>query len=220
MKLRELVNEKFKEISYLSAGVACSVLILILRIKLTQEFFLLFLGWNLLLALIPFIIALIIYKNPELMAKPWSKIGFTFLWLLFLPNAPYIITDFIHLQLSNPTFFLLDFLTIASFALTGFFSGIYSFKIMRELYSLNYAKKMINVYTVLIAFLCGFGVYLGRVIRLNSWDIFINPWKTFIQIMESTTQPLAWLVAIFFGTLMLTTLFRFKSIVNGLSNAK
>ncbi len=210
MKLRELVNEKFKEISYLSAGVACSVLILLLRIKLTQEFFLLFLGWNLLLALIPFIIALIINKNPELMAKPWSKIGLTFLWLLFLPNAPYIITDFIHLQLSKPTFFLLDFLTIASFALTGFFSGIYSFKIMHELYRLHYPKKMINVYTVLIAFLCGFGVYLGRVIRLNSWDVFTSPWKTFIQILEGTTQPTAWALTLFFGTLMLMSLFHSK----------
>lgn len=211
MKLKELINEKFKEISHVSFGIAVAILVLIFRIKLTQEFFLLFLGWNLLLALIPFIITLVIYKNPELMAKPWTKISLTFLWLLFLPNAPYIITDFVHLQLSNPLFLVLDFITISIFALTGFFSGIYSFKIMYELYSLNHTKKVVRCLASLISFLCGFGVYLGRVIRLNSWDVFTNPWKTFVQILESTTQPLAWAMTLFFGGIFMITLHHIKA---------
>lgn len=206
MKLRELVNQKFKEISYVSSGISVAVLVLIFRIKLTQEFFLLFLGWNLLLALIPFIIALFIYKNPEIMAKTWSKLGFTFLWLLFLPNAPYIITDFVHLQLSSPILFLIDFTTILAFALTGFLSGIYSFKIMLELYRLSYTKKVVRIFAIVISFLCGFGVYLGRIIRLNSWDVFTNPWKTFVQIIESTLHPLAWLITLSFGAIIIVSL--------------
>lgn len=206
MKLRELVNQKFKEISYVSSGISVAVLVLIFRTKLTQEFFLLFLGWNLLLALIPFIIALFIYKNPEIMAKTWSKLGFTFLWLLFLPNAPYIITDFVHLQLSSPILFLIDFTTILAFALTGFLSGIYSFKIMLELYRLSYTKKVVRIFAIVISFLCGFGVYLGRIIRLNSWDVFTNPWKTFVQIIESTLHPLAWLITLSFGAIIIVSL--------------
>ncbi|MDT0622306.1 DUF1361 domain-containing protein [Croceitalea vernalis] len=211
MKIKELVNQKFKEIGQLIFGLILFIVLLAFRIKVTKEVFLLFLSWNLILALIPLVITLILYKNPSLMAKRWTKAVFTFLWLLFLPNAPYIITDFIHLKFSTSTYLLLDTLIISIAALTGFLSGVYSFRIMKEFYSLNYPKKIIGVFTVFISFLCGFGVYLGRVIRLNSWDFFFNPMNTILMMLESITQPLAWITTIIFGLLMLIALFKLDS---------
>ncbi|WP_350293526.1 DUF1361 domain-containing protein [uncultured Croceitalea sp.] len=203
MKFKDLLFEKYIELRNISIGIFVTTLLLTIRIKLTQDPLFIFLGWNLILALIPFGITLFIYKNPSILSRWYSRIGFTLIWLLFLPNAPYIVTDFIHLQLSKPNLLILDFILIGSCAITGVLSGLYSFKIMIELLSLFYSKKFIHILSITISLLCGFGVYLGRVVRLNSWDIFTRPWHTCILILDSITEPLAWIITVSFGCLFI-----------------
>lgn len=203
MKFKDLLFDKYIPIRNISIGILVTTLLLTIRIKLTQDPLFIFLGWNLILALIPFGIALFIYKNPSILSRWYSRIALALIWLLFLPNAPYIITDFIHLQISKSNFFVLDFILIASCAITGVLSGVYSFKIMIELLSLFYSKKFMNLLSIAISFLCGFGVYLGRVVRLNSWDIFTRPWHTCILILESIAEPLAWIITVSFGCLFI-----------------
>ncbi len=206
MKLRHLVFIHFSQIKNIAFGIGLSIIILAIRIKFTGDLHWLFLGWNLILVLIPYILALYLVKNPWVLARGWSRIGVTFLWLLFLPNAPYILTDFIHLKNSSPPFILLDFLTISAFAITGFLAGLYSIKIMIMFYRLFYSSKTVRLLTILVSALCGFGIYLGRIVRLNSWDIFTRPWFTCIQIIESIGHPLAWLITLTFGCLLILSL--------------
>ncbi len=87
------------------------------RIKITGSYFFLFLVWNLFLALIPFAISTYLVSKPEISKVRlflWATV-----WLLFLPNAPYIVTDLVHLKLHNPFWGWFDVLLLVSFAING-----------------------------------------------------------------------------------------------------
>lgn len=210
MKSKDLVYQKYTEISTLTIGSILAVVLLLIRIKLTGSYFLLFLGWNLFLALIPFAIALLMYKHPVIMAKPVYRIAISCVWLLFLPNAPYVLTDFVHLHLSSPKLFVFDTILIALFAVTSFLAGIYSLRIVQEFYKIFYSDGRVRFMTCAVALLCGYGIYLGRFIRLNSWDVFIHPKTTFALIIRGLEHPLAWLVTLTFGTLIFIAATRWK----------
>jgi len=209
MKLKDVVYQHFIKIQILGSGILFAILGLILRVQLTGTFYLLFLVWNLILSLIPLAITLFLHTYPEVLATGWKRVGVFIIWLLFLPNAPYVITDFIHIQNSVPHLMLLDFLLIASFATTAFLGGVYSIQMMRTLYLLFYSITTVRILGVLVCMLSGFGVYLGRFIRLNSWDIFLRPWYTLVKIFIGLTDPMAWAITIIFGLLLLLSLLGF-----------
>lgn len=213
MKFKDVVHQNFTAIRILGTGILAAIFALVFRIKVTGDFYLLFLGWNLILALIPFVITLYLYKCPEVLANRWKGTGISLVWLLFLPNAPYIITDFIHLQNSSHNIVLLDFLLIACFAITGFLAWIYSMQLMMTFYHLFYAMGTVRVLTVLVCILSGFGVYLGRFIRLNSWDLFTQPGYTLSQIFSSLAHPMAWATTLIFGSVLLLPLLGFGKFI-------
>ena len=202
MELKNLVYENFRMIKTLFIGVLLSSLLLLFRVKLTKDIFLLFLVWNLVLALIPFAITLFIYWRPHLFASKFNRLCLTILWLLFLPNAPYILTDFIHLQLSQPRLLFYDGLVISAFAITGCLAGIYSLKLMYNIYQVFYTKVLLQRILILIFFLCGFGIYLGRFLRFNSWDLLTQPKALLLQLTHSMYDPKLWLVTFVFGGLL------------------
>ncbi|PSG86059.1 DUF1361 domain-containing protein [Aurantibacter aestuarii] len=152
------------------------------RVLYTQSIYFLFLVWNLVLAFIPLGISSYILGHSKL-KKPFVLI-LLIVWLLFLPNAPYIITDFIHLQRSHTYFIWLDVLVIGSFAfvgLTAFYLSISNFKVI---IATHFKVKLLKPLLVLIYFLCGFGIYLGRYLRFNSWDIISQPKQLLYYIFE------------------------------------
>ena len=152
------------------------------RVLYTQSIYFLFLVWNLVLAFIPLGISSYILGHPKL-KKPFVLI-LLIVWLLFLPNAPYIITDFIHLQRSHTAFIWLDVLVIGSFAfvgLTAFYLSISNFKVI---IATHFKVKLLKPLLVLIYFLCGFGIYLGRYLRFNSWDIISHPKQLLFYIID------------------------------------
>ncbi len=206
MELKELIYQKFNEIRIITTGIILGTIGLVIRIKMTGVFFLLFLGWNLILALVPFVLTLWLYKNPEVFAKRWSRYLISFIWLLFLPNAPYILTDFIHLHMSSGKWIFFDFLLVLCHALTGLLAGIYSMKTMMQFYLLFHSRKKVHLLNIFISFLCGFGVYLGRFIRLNSWDLFLQPLSALNKIFNSLAHPMAWVTTIVFGSILLVLL--------------
>jgi uncharacterized membrane protein len=131
-----------------------------------------FLIWNLCLAWIPFLLALGAYGYAR---RASSTIAFGFGWLLFFPNAPYIVTDFVHLQRGAPVPLWYDALTIGAFAGVGLALGFASLYLMqcvvrRELGALA------GWSIVLVASVLGsVGIYLGRFVRANSWDVLTRP---------------------------------------------
>ena len=174
--------------------------LLLFRAKITNSTYLFFLIWNLFLAIIPyFISSYIIVKHKQLKSNLPLVISFI-CWLLFLPNSFYIITDLVHIVHSTGNLFYLDLIIICSFATIGFLLGLLSldhFKIF--LNSRNLVKY--STYIILIVcLLCGFGIYLGRILRYNSWNIISNPFQLFIDLVTVAFTIKSILFSILFGT--------------------
>ena len=131
-----------------------------------------FLIWNLGLAWIPFLFALGAYGYARRVS---STVAFGVGWLLFFPNAPYIVTDFVHLRRGGPLPLWYDALTIAAFAGVGLALGFASIYLMQCLVRRRLGATA-GWLTVLAASALGsLGIYLGRFVRANSWDVLTRP---------------------------------------------
>jgi uncharacterized membrane protein len=149
-----------------------------------------FLNWNLLLALIPLFISLII-SSGFVKRKPKILTAALFvIWLIFFPNAPYIITDLYYLRRHTEKMFWYDLITILVFAWTGLWAGFFSLDIIRDalLSKLSGIKSI--VITCALLFVCGFGIYLGRELRWNTWEVFVEPGKFFLDVIERFINPI------------------------------
>lgn len=146
--------------------------------------------WNLFLAWIPYAASMIAYGCFRLYPKRWWLLLLPGIaWLAFFPNAPYIVTDFLHLQKRPIIPLWYDIALLATFALTGIFLGIVSLRtmhfIVRE--KLGAVAGWIFTFGALIA--SGFGIYLGRFGRWNSWDLLFNPFQVLSDTVGRVTSP-------------------------------
>ncbi|WP_323789454.1 DUF1361 domain-containing protein [Psychroserpens sp.] len=210
--LKTLILNRFKILSILTVSMVLSIVLLMVRMKLQQSFYLLFLVWNLCLAVIPFGITTSLISNP----KP-HKIKFILsfgIWLLFLPNAPYIVTDLLHLNNSEQHLLWLDVLVIVSFAFNGLILFMLSLSDMEKLLKLYLNPKYIFSIMLSIFGLTAFGIYLGRFLRYNSWELINNPIALFSDITKIICQPNieAWIFTITFGTFLAMFYYMIKSI--------
>lgn len=142
--------------------------------------FFLMLTWNLLLAWIPLGVALVLRDRQRAVApvrplNPWLLGVGLAIWLAFLPNAPYIITDLFHIRDVQEPLLWFDTMTLFLFAQTGLLAGLYSVLLVHRL--LRPLMGPIRAWAVVLAsqYLSGFGIYLGRFGRWNSWDVLANP---------------------------------------------
>ena len=206
MNFKDTVFLNFKAIKNLILGTMLSLVALAFRVKLTHDFYLIFLAWNLLLALLPFVLTLAIHQHPHWLSHRWKRMLLTLLWLLFLPNAPYILTDFIHLQNSTPNMIGFDLALIALFSATGFLAGVYSIKLMLDFNRPFNSTIVMKLAVITICLLCGYGVYLGRFIRLNSWDVFTNPQKVVIESIVGLGHGMSWFITLTIGLLLFCSL--------------
>lgn len=199
--IRQFIVAETKTISVLILLSTFSILLLLFRIKLTQSHYFLFLVWNLFLAGIPY--AITSYLTTLKHINTLSLLVICSVWLVFLPNAPYIITDLFHLRYSSAHLVWLDTLIIIVFAITGlilFYKSVLSMESIIK----TYVEKRVVAFMLPVLFtLVGFGVYLGRFLRFNSWEIINKPWIIITTILEILTQPrthsAAWLFIICFG---------------------
>jgi len=134
-----------------------------------------FLVWNLFLAWVPYWISLSLKKMEDRKANNWIVGLLLGSWLVFFPNAPYILTDLLHLQNRHPVPHWYDLMLIASFAWTGLMLGFASLSVVQDF--LRKRMKTWKAWSLIILAigLCGFGVFLGRFQRWNTWDILTNP---------------------------------------------
>ena len=158
--------------------------------------------------------AITIYLSSKKNLSP-VKLGFWFLvWLAFLPNAPYIVTDLIHIRSGNDTFLWLDVLVVLSFALSGLLLFYYSIMDMQPLIASRFKRIPTTTVTLVILFLCGFGVYLGRFLRYNSWEIISQPHLLISDIITILISPFqhseAWLFTLGFGSFLVVGYWMFK----------
>jgi uncharacterized membrane protein len=213
-KIKQLIFSQFKTFALIGVSAIFSMVLLMIRMKLTHSLFYLFLVWNLFLAVIPFAISSYLLSAPKL-GKLALLFGFG-VWLLFLPNAPYIVTDLLHLKISSTHLLWLDILVIGSFALNGLILFYSSVLDMKSILKTRITDKYLNPFIICIFFLCGFGVYLGRFLRYNSWEIIQNPISLFTDIIDIIIYPNqhmeAWLFTLLFGAFLYVGYWIFKQL--------
>ncbi len=149
-----------------------------------------FLVWNLFLAWLPFVFALAVYDGYRRGRGTAYLTGFGVLWLLFLPNAPYILTDFVHLRDSGATVLWWDALLIGSFALTGLLLGLGSLFLVQAVMTAARGPVAGWVTGLGALALSSIGIYLGRFLGLNSWDAVVDPGRVVAPLAEKIDQSL------------------------------
>jgi uncharacterized membrane protein len=134
-----------------------------------------FLVWNLFLAWIPFALALAFYDGYRRRRSRATLSVIGLLWLIFLPNAPYIATDLIHLGRVPGAPLWYDGGMIAAFAATGLLLGLCSVFLVHAV-ALRVLGPLLGWALLLpVLALCSAGVVVGRFARLNSWDVLLRP---------------------------------------------
>jgi uncharacterized membrane protein len=154
---------------------AFDVVLVGLRTHHTGRFTFWYLLWNLFLAWVPFLLALALYDASRRRRQPALLAVLAAGWLLFFPNAPYILTDVIHLapQRGVPLWF--DALTITSAALTGLLLGFASLGLVQEVVRRAAGAVWAWILAGGVLVIASVGIYLGRFLRLNSWDVVTRP---------------------------------------------
>ncbi len=149
----------------------------------------LFLIWNLFLAWIPYWLSLAIGPLYERNRSLLLTGGLLFVWLLFLPNAPYILTDLVHLRLRTPIPFWYDLMLLISFAWTGLLLGIISLYEVHRFIAKTWSKLAGWMIITICIILSGIGVYIGRFLRWNSWDIITQPFDLIRDLFQIIIEP-------------------------------
>jgi uncharacterized membrane protein len=130
-----------------------------------------FLPWNLFLAFIPLYASTMLQRA----RAGAAQVGWLVMWLLFLPNAPYIVTDFVHLRQRPFIPLWYDIALLACYAATGLLLGYASVADVQRWVSERYGETKAWLCSAVALVLCGAGIYIGRFLRWNSWDALINP---------------------------------------------
>jgi len=110
------------------------------------------------------------------------------LWILFLPNAPYLVTDLIHLRSFHQIPALYDALLLFSSAWVGMLLLVHSLFYMERVFRIKYSKIKTDIIIAIFIFLTSFGVYLGRFLRFNSWDVFVNHYSVLKSVWKLLSQ--------------------------------
>ena len=179
-----------KRFIVISALMIWCCFMIAVRMEKTGSHHYLFLVWNLFLAAVPLIFST---GLRILTRRRWPtplQVACLVLWLLFLPNAPYILTDLLHLTAPSTGPGWYDVAMLISCSGTGVLLGYLS---LIDVHSLI-AKRAGEIFGWTLAVcsmaLTGFAMYLGRFLRWNSWDVIVNP-SRFIDIAEGLRDPLA-----------------------------
>jgi uncharacterized membrane protein len=148
-----------------------------------------FLPWNLFLAYIPYAISTWLLSNPQWTAKKWRTSTVLIGWLLFIPNSFYIMTDLFHLGNFNNAPLWYDLAMILSCAWNGLLLGLLSVRQVEKILvrTVGAFDEWKFIYPVM--FLNALGIYIGRYLRFNSWDIITNPFNLTADIYHMVANP-------------------------------
>jgi len=144
----------------------------------------LFLAWNLFLAAIPLSVSSVLICSEK---KFHWMLFIT--WILFFPNALYIITDLLHLKERNDIPLWFDIILIFSATINGLIMAYLSLSQMEFFLKSKFSNTITKVVLSTSLVVCSFGVYVGRFLRWNSWDIFLDPYKLFSELIQPFIHP-------------------------------
>lgn len=148
---------------------------------------------NLFLAWLPLLLAVwLVQILRRKLWSSWEAIGVSALWLLFLPNSFYMVSDFIHLEDVQRVDVLYDAVTFTSFIFVGVVLGLSSLYLVHREFAKRFVWKASTAWLGGIFLLCGFAIYLGRDLRWNSWDVLTNPGGLLFDISDRFLHPSAY----------------------------
>ena len=164
--------------------------------------------WNLFLAWIPFMLAYFAHMVSWRRATLYLIIPIiAFLWLIFYPNAPYMLTDLQDLsRRASDAPLWYDVIIVVWCSWTGMLLGVISLYLMQDIIIRTFGRATGWIFVFVISALSSFGIYIGRFVRLNSWDILQNPAETAQEILGVVIDPSRRLAAF---TLLYTVFFLF-----------
>ncbi len=175
------------------------------RIIYTGNLYGTYLIWNLFLAWLPFMFSLLLLKREQ---KLFVRYALFTVWLLFFPNAPYIITDLFHLRHRSPVPYWYDLLMLFWASWNGLLLGILSLMNVERYLNIHFRSRTVNTVVNVCLVLCAFGVYAGRYLRWNSWYVVSDPKSIAKDLASIAFNPWdnlrTWGVTFFFSLLMIT----------------
>ena len=185
-----LFNSEIDRILTLSMGF--SIVLVMARIAYTGKHTFIWLIWNLVLAWIPYVISSWLQQRPAVKTNKLKFAAISLIWLLFIPNSFYILTDLFHLgKFTNvPNWF--DLTLIISFAWNGLLLGVLSVRQMEKIIQPHLRGRHELFFIYPIMWLSALGVFIGRYPRFNSWDILTNPFKLISYLIELICHPVQW----------------------------
>lgn len=178
-----------------------------------------FLLFNLLLAALPLVFAAWAEREHAGLERGRAmrrlRLGVALvLWLLFLPNAPYLVTDFVHLHASRGVPLWYDIALLASFAFAGMVYGIGALGVVHDMAIQRFGTIVGWLIVVAVAGVSGVGIWIGRFLRWNSWDLVIRPGAVLSDAASELAHPLRhptpWGVTAVFAALLLATYASFR----------
>lgn len=187
-KNKTISNLTLKHWLLISCGFSCSLSVV--RVIATGYYTYLFMGWNLFLAFVPYFITERFSHSIPLMEHKWKRILIVAVWLLFIPNSFYIITDLFHLDQFDAAPKWFDLLLLFSYAWNGLVLGLLSVRKMAIIQQSIMGQRFAFLFIFIVMWLNAFGVYIGRFLRFNSWNIITNPFSLFAEVMEMIFYPL------------------------------
>lgn len=174
------------------------------RRKFTGLSFFTFMIWNLFLAFIPWLAASIVYvKNIK---NKVAIVIIILLWLVFFPNAPYMLTDLVHLGKDTAAPIWFDIIMLLSYGFAGLIYGFTSLQMIEEKIKSVFNLKHASQISIFLIFLSCFGIYLGRFLRWNTWDLVTNMkgvmGDIFRRVFYPQEYPQTWIFTVLFGILL------------------
>jgi len=146
--------------------------------------------WNLFLAWLPLLFALwLVTTLRRKLWSSWEAIIASVLWLLFLPNSFYMVSDFIHLDELKRVDIVYDAIMFTSFIFVGVFLGLGSLYLVHREFRRRFTRVGSTAWLAAIMLICSFAIYLGRDLRWNSWDVFTNPGGLLFDVSDRLIHP-------------------------------
>lgn len=173
-----------------AASLASAILYAVGRWGVYQHDFA-YMLWNLFLAWIPFLITLwldrILYRS---LWSSWYALAVTLLWIIFLPNTFYMVTDLIHVNALDNANLVQGVVMLTSFIFLGIILGFLSVYIVHNALRRRVRERTAFVLIELVFLLCSFAIYVGRELRWNTWDLVVNPMAVLFDTTDRLLNPI------------------------------
>lgn len=186
-------------------SIGFTMLLLVFRLSYSGTLTYIFYAWNIFLAALPLVFSKMLLKQPGFSTR---AILLFCAWLLFFPNTAYLLTDLFHYHERWPVPKWYDLLLVVSASWNGILLGLVSLRQVETFFSPRLTAAKLQVLRFVLLLLCGYGIYLGRFLRFNSWDVITDPGDLFSALARHVLLPYeyrsVWKFTILFAALLWT----------------